>query len=121
MKNVLLAAFLFAGLLFSQKSNAQSVAIKRANIVTLSNAKLVYVTGTLTGVKGIPITGYTVDIISSDSKATRVVTNQPSSGGNFTCYGGVEAINGTAPYTIKVTTNRQVSTTASAKLCYSCK
>lgn len=109
----------FAGILYSQQSNAQSVSISKAKIINVSNTNIVYVSGILTGAKGIPITGYTIDVISSDKQTTRVVTNAPSSGGNFT-YTNTAVIKGNEPYAIKVTTNRQTNSTANATSC-NCK
>lgn len=120
MKTFITATILFVGLFTSSKGFSQTVSIRGANVITVTNNIIVYVSGTLTGTKGIPITAYTVDVISADNKPTRIATNVASSGGSFNYSGTVASIAGNAPYTVKVTTNRQISNIAAAKAC-SCK
>jgi hypothetical protein len=60
------------------------VNITSANLSCVDNKNMLAVSGTLAG----DITGYTVELISSDGKVTRVVTNQPSGAGAFN-YSGV--------------------------------
>lgn len=108
------------GLLLSNSLNAQSVAISSAKVVSVpGNAvAVVSVSGTLEGSKGIPITGYTVDLVDSKGKSVRLVTNQPSKGGAFNYITLVPASTQvTAPYQVVVTTNRQANAKAAAPVC----
>lgn len=105
-----------AGILVGQQAFAQSVSISSAALIKVSGNNVVYVSGTLTPVKRIPITGYTVQLISSDGKTTPVTT-QSSNGGSYSFAGTVAAISGNPPYSVKVITNRQVSSTANAVTC----
>lgn len=93
-----------------------------AQTVTLSNAcvtlDIVKVQGTLTGAKGIPITGYTVDIIPASGSPIRIATNVVSSGGAFDFTGKTpDCKNITLPCQVRVTTNRQKSAQLAAKAC----
>ncbi len=109
------------GMFFSQSVLAQSVTISNATLATINNSNIVYVSGTLTGVKGIPTTGYSVEFIyGPDAKTVPIVINAPSSGGQYQFAGVVPAgITISAPYSVKVTTNRKASNTATPNT-YSC-
>lgn len=104
---------------FGQIASAQTVALKGANILSCENIYAIYVTGTLTGSKGIPITGYTIDLITnSDSEPVRIQTNVSSSGGDFQFIGLIPPDTKiTSSCQIRVTTNRQVSSVITPGQC----
>ena len=118
MKKIFLTCSLLASLtILGNMAIAQSVSISNANVITCNNINAVNVSGTLAGSKGVPITAYTVDLISA-GKTVRIATNVASNGGPFNYIGFIPA--GTtisAPIQIKVTTNRQINASADASTC----
>lgn len=118
MKKLAFLLTLASSLFLVNSINAQSVTISSAKVISVPNNTVVYVTGTLTGVKGIPITAYTVELIDAKGKTVSIVTNTPSNGGPFSFAGLVPAGNQlTAPYTVKVVTNRQANNKIAASTC----
>ncbi|MDB5211019.1 MAG: hypothetical protein JWQ30_1846 [Sediminibacterium sp.] len=118
MKKLALLLTLACCVFLSNSIHAQSVSISSAKVVSVPGNTAVYVAGTLTAANKIPITGYTVDLIDAKNNTVRIVTNAPSSGGQFSFVGLVPAGNQlTAPYTVKVTTNRQAGNTSPAASC----
>lgn len=117
-KSIFIGIMLFS-CCFINAAMAQSVAISNGTVITCNSVNAVYVSGVLEGRKGVPITGYTVDLIyGTSSKSVRIVTNAISNGGRFEYIGMVpENTSIEAPYQVKVTTNRQVSGTISATSC----
>jgi hypothetical protein len=118
MKKLALLLSIACCLFLSNSIHAQSVTISSARVVSIPGNTAVYVTGTLTGVKGIPITAYTVELTDANNKTVNIVVNTPFNGGPFSFVGLVPAGNKlTAPYTVKVTTNRQMNATSPAPTC----
>jgi len=118
MKKMYFIYICLIGMLISNSLFAQSVTISKASVISVPNNQIVFVSGTLTGVKGIPITGYTIDLLYGNNQSVRIATNVASSGGNYHYTGFVPT--GTQisdPYKVKVTTNRQKSATVDASNC----
>jgi hypothetical protein len=113
MKKLAVLVTIVCSVLLGNATYAQSVDITQSYVFTAPNNTIVYVTGTLTGVKGIPITGYTVDLVDINGKAVRIATNVPSSGGAFNFAGVVPSGSKmAAPANIKITINRAISNQA---------
>jgi hypothetical protein len=94
-------------------SFAQTVSLANGCVIN----ELVNVSGEITGVKGIPITGYTVDVVQNGI-TIRIATNVPFTGGKFTFTGKTpNCANIVLPCNIVVTTNRQKSATIKAAKC----
>ncbi|GEM_PF-6105692 len=118
MKTLFFISICFFGLFFSQNAFSQTVTISTASVISVPSNSIIYVSGTLTGVKGIPITGYTIDLLYGTGQSVNIATNIPSSGGNYSYTGLVPTATPiSGPYQIKVTTNRQSSQTANANTC----
>jgi hypothetical protein len=116
---IMLLKKLFAIIVFTGCVSLTNMAL--AQTVSLANGcvvnELVNVNGVITGEKGIPITGYTVDIVQNGVKI-RIATNVPFSGGKFTFTGKTpDCANIVFPCPIEVTTNRQKSATIKAVKC----
>ena len=119
MKKLFFLLIIAAGICSSL--NAQSVNIASAKVINVPGNNALYVTGTLQGTKGIPVSGYSVDVTDVNGKKVRIVTNVASGGGFFSYAGLIPA--GTqlsANPVITVTMNRGVNATAKAATC-SCK
>ena len=120
MKKLLIIISTFLAVVASSNiSKAQTVAVSAATVITCNNVNAVSVSGTLTGSKGIPITGYTVDLISAaDPNPIRIITNNPSSGGAFNFVGFIPSgAKLSEPFQVKVTTNRQANSQVNASTC----
>jgi hypothetical protein len=118
MKKLALFLSIACCLFLSNSIHAQSVTISSARVVSVPGNTAVYVTGTLTGVKGILITAYTVQLTDANNKTVNIVVNTPSNAGPFSFVGLVPAGSQlSAPYTVKVTTNRQANATSPAPTC----
>jgi hypothetical protein len=118
MKKTLFILLCFVGLFVSNSVFAQTVTIAHASIISVPNNQVVYVSGTLTGAKHIPITGYTIDLLYGNNQSVRIATNVASTGGSYNYSGLVPTgTQSSGPYKIKVTTNRQANATADASNC----
>ncbi|MCO6175314.1 hypothetical protein NHF50_09695 [Flavobacterium sp. NRK F10] len=103
---------------FNTTLKAQTVTLSDANVVTCNSVNAVYVSGTLSGRKGVPITAYSVYLIYGPKNETVQIDTVQSTGGQFSYIGLVpDGTTITAPYQVKVTTNREVSSTVAASSC----
>ena len=94
------------------------VTLSDANVVTCNSVNAVYVSGSLSGRKGVPITAYSVYLIYGPKNESVRINTVTSTGGQFNYIGLVPAGTAiTAPYQVKVTTNREASSTIAASSC----